>query len=141
VVLDIHRKQRLSQRELSFILGAVLALSLFLVEAGVAEILIGNDSACRQSLSRIRLAPDAFSACQPEWVWFMLRSLSRGWAWLANPELVPVVGWLVMGLYYAVLGGMSQQLSRRSGWVIFLGLQLATVAVVAGLSYLGQFIA
>ncbi|MEJ2010833.1 MAG: hypothetical protein P8X64_01260 [Anaerolineales bacterium] len=57
--MDIHRLQRLSQRELSFILGAVLALSLFLVEAGVAEILIGNDSACRQSLSRIRLAPDA----------------------------------------------------------------------------------
>jgi hypothetical protein len=139
--LDVNRKQRLSQRELGFILGVILALSVFLVEAGVAEILIGNDNACRQALSRIRLAPDAFSACHPEWVFFMLRSLSRGWVWLVNPELPPLAGWIVMSLYYAVVGGMSQQLSRRSWWIIFLGIQITTVAFIAGLSYLGQFIA
>jgi len=131
----------LSRGERNFILGAILALALFLVEAGVAQILIGSDLTCREALSRMRLAPDAFTACQPEWIWFMLRALSRGWVWLMDASSPAAVGWLVMGGYYAVLGGMSQQLSRRSGWLIFLALQLATVALVAGLGYVRQFIA
>jgi hypothetical protein len=138
--LEPNNIARLRQSELKWIVGAVLALALFLIEAGVAEILIGNDDACREALYRMRLAPDAFSACQPEWVWFMLRALSRGWPWFVKASSPAALGWVVMGIYYAVLGGMSQQFSRRSGWIIFLAFQLATVAIIAGLGYVRQFI-
>lgn len=139
--MEGNQKPGLRQTERWFILGAVLALSLFLIEAGVAEILIGNDNACREGLRHMRLAPDAFSVCQPEWVWFMLRSVSRGWPWLIDINSPPLLGWVVMGIYYGVLGGMSQQLSRRSGWIFFLLVQLGTFAIVAGLAYIRQFIA
>ena len=134
------RRNGLRPSELRFILGAVFALSLFLVEAGVAEILIGKDITCREALGRMRLAPDVFTICQPEWEWFMLRALARGWPWLVEASSPAAIGWVVMGVYYAVLGGMAQQISRRLGWVIFLCMQLATVALVAGLGYIRQFI-
>jgi hypothetical protein len=141
LALEGNQRSGLRPEELRFILGAILALSLFFIEAGVAEILIGKDLACREALGRMRLAPDAFTACQPEWQWFMLRALARGWPWLVDATSPALVGWIVMGFYYAVLGGMAQQLSRRSGWIIFLALQVATVALVAGLGYVRQFIA
>ena len=119
----------------------MIALSLFLIEAGVAEILIGSDEACREGVRHLRLAPDPFSACDPEWQWFMLRAVARGWAWLFNPNVAPLLGWVSMSGYYALAGGISAQLDRRNTILLLLVVQVGTVAIISGLGYLLQFIA
>ena len=131
----------LGRRERDFLIGALVALSLFLVEAGVAEILIGSDEACREGVRHLRLAPDPFAACDPEWVWFMLRALARGWAWLLNPNVAPILGWVSMSVYYTLAGGISSQLDRRNTILLLIVIQVGTVAIISGLGYLLQFIA
>jgi hypothetical protein len=131
----------LGRRERDFLVGALLALSLFLVEAGVAEILIGSDEACREGVRQLRLAPDPFAACNPEWVWFMLRAIARGWAWLFNPSAAPILGWVSMSGYYALAGGISAQLDRRNTILLLFVIQVGTVAIISGIGYLLQFIA
>ncbi len=131
----------LGRRERDFLVGALIALSLFLVEAGVAEILIGSDEACREGVRHLRLAPDPFSACDPEWVWFMLRAIARGWAWLFNSNVAPFLGWVSMSAYYALAGGISAQLDRRNTILFLFVIQVGTVAIISGLAYLLQFIA
>lgn len=143
---DLPPRRRVNPRDLGareryFLIGAVLALALFLVEAGVAEILIGSDTACRLALSRQRLPPDPFTVCHPEWVWFMLRSVARGWAWLFNTNTSLPLAWISMGGYYALAGGISAQLDRRNSILLLIMIQIATIAIVAGLGYIRQFIA
>ncbi len=128
-------------RERDFLIGAMLALALFFIEAGIAEILIGSDETCRLALSRQRLPSDPFTACQPEWVWFMLRAAARGWAWLFNSNVPTLLAWVSMGGYYALAGGISAQLDRRNSILLLLLIQIGTIAIIAGLGYLRQFIA
>jgi hypothetical protein len=131
----------LGQWERNFLIGALLALALYLVEAGIAEILIGSDAVCRQALTRQRLAPNPFTACQAEWIWFMLRAAARGWVWLFNSHTPLLPAWFSMGVYYAFAGGISAPLDRISRVLLFLLVQVGTIAIISGLGYLRQFIA
>lgn len=133
IKLDKHAK--------IFIVGALLAAALFLIEAGVAEILIAIDEECRASIASIRLAPNPFDVCAPEWQWYLMRAVSRGIAWVINLDIAPVVGWLTMGLVYSILGGTVAQIFRDRGFVVFLIAQIGLVAALMGLGYFRQFIA
>jgi hypothetical protein len=135
------RKLRLDGRARVFVIGALLAGALFLIEAGIAEILIAMDQECRASIASIRLAPDPFDVCASEWQWYLVRAISRGIPWVINPDSAPIIGWLMMGAIYALLGGISSQTFRGRGIIAFLIAQIGLVAALMGLGYFRQFIA
>ena len=116
-------------------------MAFFLIAAGFVEIAIAIDQDCRDSVAVVRLSPDPFTVCLPEWKYYGLRAASRGVVWLFNPEVTPILGWVVMGLIYAILGGISTRVSGPRGIIIFLGLVVAIVALISGLGYMKTFIA
>ncbi len=132
---------KLDQTQKTFLVGALLAVAFFLIAAGVVEIAIAIDQDCRDSVASVRLSPDPFTVCLPEWKYYGLRAASRGVVWSLNPEAAPIFGWLVMGLIYAFLGGISAQVFGRKGIIVFLGLVIALVALISGLGYMKTFIA
>jgi len=132
---------KLDQSQKTFLVGALLAMAFFLIVAGIVEIAIALDLDCRYSVTSVRLPSDPFAVCLPEWKYYGLRAASRGVMWLTNPEASPILGVLVMSLIYAVMGGMSAQIFKRQGIILFLGLFLTLTAIIAGLGYMRQFIA
>ena len=138
---DKRRPIRLDGRTKVFVLGALLAAAFFLIEAGIAEILIAMDQECRASIASVRLAPDPFQVCATEWQWYLVRALSRGVVWVINQDSTPFIGWITMGLIYSFVGGASAQTFRGRGVVGFLIVQIGMVAALMGLGYFRQFIA
>ena len=131
----------LDRSQKKFLVGALLAMAFFLIAAGIAEIAIAVDQNCRDSWAVIRFSPDPFTVCLPEWKYYGLRAVSRGVAWVINPETSPFFGWLAMSIIYGFMGGVIAQGIKRQGILLFLGLFLAIVAMMAGLGYLMKFIA
>jgi hypothetical protein len=132
---------KLDQTQKTFLIGALLAVAFFFIAAGIVEIAIGMDQECRDSVAAVRLSPDPFTVCLPEWKHYGLRAVSRGVVWAFNPEASPIFGWLVMSLIYAVLGGISAQVFGRRGIIAFLGMFLALIALFAGIGFMKTFIA
>lgn len=132
---------KLDQSQKTFLVGALLAMAFFLVAAGIVEIAIAIDQDCRDAVALVRLSPEPFTVCLPEWKYYSLRAASRGVIWLVNSEAPPFLGWIVMSIIYAVIGGMSAQTLKRQGIILFLGLILILTAVIAGLGFMKKFIA
>ena len=132
---------KLDRRARLFLFGALLAAAFFFIEAGISEIMIAVDQNCRATLATVRFAPDPFEACSPEWQWYLFRAIARGLPWVIRPEGVALVGWLVMGGFYATLGGVCARGFRSRGVIAFLIAQVGIVAALVGLGYFRQFIA
>ncbi len=132
---------KLDQTQKTFLIGALLAMAFFFIAAGIAEIAIAMDQECRDLVASVRLSPEPFTVCLPEWKYYGLRAVSRGVVWAFNPEAAPIFGWLVMSLIYAVLGGISAQVFGRRGIIAFLGIFLALIALLAGIGFMKTFIA
>ena len=132
---------KLDQTQKTILVGALIAVAFFLIVAGITEIAITMDQDCRDSVLSVRLSPDPFTVCLPEWKYFGLRAVSRGFVWLFNPEAAPVFGWMVMGLIYALLGGIFARTFGRQGILAFIGSMLAIIAIIAGLGFMKKFIA
>ena len=124
-----------------FMVGALFAAALFLVEAGIAEILLANHAQCEAMVSNMRLRFGLQEVCTPKWAVFMLGAISRGIIGLILPGAPAFVAWLTMGGIYALAGGGCGQMSPRWGVVIYLAGHIAIVALLAGLGYISQFIA
>lgn len=132
---------KLDQTQKTFLVGALLAMAFFLIAAGIVEIAIAIDQDCRDLVASVRLSPDPFTVCMPEWEYYGLRAASRGVVWLFNPEAAPILGWIVMSIFYAVLGGISARVTGPRGILVFIGLVIAVVAIISGLGYMKTFIA
>ncbi len=139
--MQIVPQLKLDQTQKTFLIGALLAMAFFFIVAGIVEMAIAIDQGCRDSVASVRLAPDPFTVCLPEWKYYGLRAMSRGVVWAFNPESAPVFGWLAMSLIYAVLGGISAQVFGHRGIIAFIGMFLALVALFAGLGFMKTFIA
>jgi hypothetical protein len=124
-----------------FLVGALFAAAFFLVEAGVAEILLANNAQCEAMVSGMRLRFGLQEVCTPEWAVYMLSALSRGIVGLLFPGAPAFFAWLTMGGFYAIAGGGCGQLSPRWGVFIYLAGHISLVALLAGLGYISQFIA
>lgn len=123
------------------LVGALVAASFFLIEAGVIEILLGLDQECRSGVGNLRLAPDPFSVCMPEWEWMFLQSASRGLLWMFNPSFPALVAVIAMGVVYSIVGAFSAATFKSKGIFVYLAVHAFLVAAIAGLSYLGKYIA
>ena len=133
--LHLDRNQRRA------LVGALLAASIFLMEAGIIEIMLGLDLECRRSIGSLRLAPNPFITCMPEWQWLFMHAASRGFVWLFSQSSPALLAGLIMGGVYASIGAICASIFRWRGVVVYLMIHLAIVAGVAGLSYLGRYIA
>lgn len=123
------------------LVGGLIAAAFFLIEAGVIEILLGLDQDCRRAVERLRLAPDPFSACMPEWEWMLMHSASRGFLWLFNPSSPAFLASIIMGIFYSIVGAFSATTFKSKGIIAYLALHAFLVSTIAGLSYLGRYIA
>jgi hypothetical protein len=123
------------------LLGALVAASFFLIEAGLIEISLGFDQECRRQIGSLRLAPDPFSACMPEWQWLFMHSASRGFLWLFNPGTPVLLAGVGMGVFYSLVGAVSALGFKGRAVIVYLGVHLFLVAGIAGLSYLSRYIA
>lgn len=126
-----------------FVLGAMLALALFLVEAGLAEVMLARDADCRAHEPLPRFGSVRQSACLGTGEVALLGSLSRGvdrpFASEVDPSL-PWVAWILNGALYAVLGGLSAQLPRLWGVALLLGLNAVLISIMTILRFLAPFI-
>jgi hypothetical protein len=137
----MENRNKLSSIQRRALLGALIAASFFLIEAGVIEILLGLDQDCRRTVASLRLAPDPFSACMPEWEWMFMHSASRGFLWLFSPSSPALLASIIMGLVYSIIGAFSATTFKSKGILVFLAVHTFLVTTIAGLSYLGRFIA
>jgi hypothetical protein len=135
------QKSRSRARFQILIIGALLGVSVFLFEAGIAEIMLAEDVQCRQGFSDYRLRPDPVNFCMPEWQTLMLGSASLGVVGLFFPTVAQAVAWLLMGALYAGLGAACSQLQDKWSVFVFAFLNILLIALVAGLGYLSQYIA
>jgi hypothetical protein len=127
-------------RILAFLVGALAVAAIFLVEAGLSEIVLARDAECIEAAERMRFGPPARLSCLPELVTDLLRAVSRGFIQVAAPGAADLVAWIGMALFYAIVGGTISQLSFR--WAVsgYLALHLLVVLVVGSIGYLSRYI-
>jgi hypothetical protein len=136
--------ERLSARDRAwarrFLAGALLALSLYLVEAGAGQILLTKDAHCRQGLLTLRWGQNPDAACMPVWEVAGLRGLSEGVVGAIQPSASPLVMWTVNGLLYASLGGLCAQMSAGLAVGAYLGLHTLLILILSVLRFLEAFV-
>ena len=134
-----RKRPKLSGRE-RFLVGALLALAIFFIEAGSAEVLLARNTQCEALAGNTRMGFRVQNMCLPEWLVQMFEAASHGVIDIFRPEASPFTAWLFMGGLYALIGGICGQLSVRWGIAIFLALNVAVISLLAGLGYMSQFI-
>lgn len=126
-----------------FVLGAMLALALFLVEAGSAEVVLARDADCRAHEPPTRFGSIRQSVCLGPGEVAFLHSLSRGvdrpFASEVDPSL-PWAAWVLNGALYAVLGGLSAQLPRLWGPALVVGFNVIIVSILTALRFLAPYV-
>jgi hypothetical protein len=126
------RRSRLDR----FLVGALLAAGLFLIEAGVADVLIAREMACRTEIDLLRWGQDLGELCTPAWVLPILSALSRGALDFQGSGGSISTLWFATGGFYALLGGLCGQIAAKWGAAIFLLIQLSSLAVITALGFL-----
>jgi hypothetical protein len=112
------------------LLGAMLALALFSLEAGLAHIALARDDACRAALLTLRVAPADGSGCMSELAQAATKALALGPAGILLSADLPLASWALSGAAYAMAGGACAQLAAGRGAVTYLGIH-GLVQVVA----------
>lgn len=125
---------------LAFLIGALAVAAIFLIEAGLAEILLARDTECIEAAERMRFGPPARFKCLPEFVAEMLKAVSKGFVQIAVPQAGDLVAWIGMATFYAIFGGAISQLSFRWAVSSYLALHLIIVLVVGSIGYLSKYI-
>jgi hypothetical protein len=123
------------------VVGALLATALFSVEAGLGQIALSRDAACREAATSMRLGPpEAGNGCLPELGLAATRSLAfgPGGALLTDAPLILAWG-LSLGVY-AILGGVCAQLTL--GWAAgtFFSFHIVLLGAVAFFSYITPYV-
>ena len=123
-----------------FLVGFFFAMAFFLIEAGVAEVLLARNEVCLQTLSGFRLAPDPNQICMSEFEFFFARSLSQGAIGSLSPGTSPFIAWPIMAVLYGLIGGGFAQLSLRAAIAGFLIVHVILLMGFMSIDYISQFI-
>ena len=121
------------------VVGALLGAALFLLEAGIGQIALGRDAACREAAATLRVgSPDTM--CLPEIGLAAARSLGFGPGGRLFPEAPPAVAWGFSAALYAALGAVCALLTF--GWALgtFLSINAFLVGAVAFFTYISRYI-
>lgn len=114
--------------------AAMLGAAVFLVQAGVIEIVLRADRICQEA----RLANWAYSprGCQAEPVRYIIQGLSRGLVGALRPDLPPAFGVLTMAGMMAVLAGLLGLLRPREAVLAFLVAEAVAAFAFGMLGYM-----
>ena len=116
----------------------MLGTAVFLVEAGVIEIVLRADRICQEA----RLANWAYnpSGCQAEPVRYYLQGLSRGVVGALRPDLPPAYGVLTMAAMVVVLSGLLGLVRLREAVPAFLVAEALAAFVFGMLGFMMQYL-
>ncbi len=127
-------------RSQRFLIGFLFAMAFFLIEAGLAEVLLARNEVCLETLSEFRLAPDPSEVCMSEFEFFLARGLSRGAIGTLSPSTSAFIVWPVIAVFYGLIGGGFAQLSLRAAIGGFLIVQVILLMAFISVDYISQFI-
>jgi len=127
-------------RSQRFLIGFLFAMAFFLIEAGVAELLLARNETCLASLSEFRLAPDPNVVCMSEFEIFLARGLSRGPIGTLSPATSAFIAWPIIAVLYGLMGGGFAQLSLRPAIGGFLIVHFILLMAFVSVDYISQFI-
>lgn len=131
-----------SFRLMRFLMGFLFALALFLVEIGIAEIVLGNDLRCREIAQSGRVVLDPDAACLPEGIHYSLLVLSRGPFTIVGSQVPSAFAWILTGGLYGIVGGfIALFTATRLGVGIYLGIHALALVLMTILAYISRFIA
>jgi hypothetical protein len=133
IITDRHTRK--------FIVGALLAASFYFVTAGVNEILLAGYERCVAQNERLFLSPMIEEVCRPEWQVLLIRASSRHLLGLLFSGIPAILAWFGTSILYAILGGFLGQATPKWGIITFLIVHLATISIIAMMTYMSQFIA
>jgi hypothetical protein len=123
------------------VVGALLATALFSLEAGLGQIALSRDAACREAASSLRLGPpEAGTGCLPELGLAATRSLGYGPGGALFLDAPLLLAWGFSAGAYAILGGVCAQLTL--GWAAgtFLTIHFILLGTVAFFSYISSYV-
>ena len=123
-----------------FIIGELIGASVFLIIAGISEIMIVQEAKCHAEVMKQRLAPNKYEVCYPEWQSYFIRATARGAPWALDNDSSPILSWLIMGSIFALVGGACAQLSLEKAIPIFIVFVVGSISFFAGLGYILQYI-
>lgn len=121
------------------LLGGIFGAAFYLIQAGIAEILLSRNVACLAHAGQLRIGFVSEEICMPEWQQLLLTGASNGVLGVLLAG-VPLIGRTLTGGVYFLLGAVCSQLPRRIGLIVFFLAGLFMVAITALLSYLSQFV-
>ncbi|MFV1859110.1 MAG: hypothetical protein ACC647_07140 [Anaerolineales bacterium] len=123
-----------------FLIGFLFAMAFFLIEAGVAEVLLARNEVCLETLAEFRLAPAPGEVCMSEFEFFLARGLSQGAIGTLSPSTSAFIIWPIMAVLYGLIGGGFAQLSLRAAIAGFLIVQVILLMAFMSVDYISQFI-
>lgn len=121
------------------IVGALLGAAVFMLEAGLGQIALHREVACREALASQRIgAPEA--SCLPEVGVAATRSLAFGPGGRLFPDSAPLAAWLFSAGVYAALGAVCAQLTPGWGVGVFLGMHALLLGAVTFFTYIAKYV-
>lgn len=128
------------ERTQRFLIGFLFAMAFFLIEAGIAEILLARNEACLQTISDFRLSPDPSRVCMSEFEFFLARGLSRGAIGTLSPETSAFIVWPILAIFYGLVGGGLAQFPLRAAIGGFLLVHILLLMAFMAVDFMSQFI-
>lgn len=125
----------------NFIIGALLAASFYFVMAGINEMLLAGYERCVAQNERLFFSPIIEEVCRPEWQVLLMKASSRHLFGLFFPQAPLILAWFGTSILYAIFGGMLGQATPKWGVTTFLIVHLASISVIAMMTYMSRYIA
>jgi hypothetical protein len=122
------------------LLGAVLALALFSVEAGLAHIALARDEACRAALVSFRVAPAEGAGCMTELALAATNALARGPAGVLVQEKMALASWALSGILYSIIGAVCAQLGSGRAVLAYLAIHALVLLLVSFVMFIGPHV-
>ncbi len=123
------------------VVGALLATALFSLEAGLGQIALSRDAACREAAASLRLGPpEGGTGCLSELGLAATRSFGYGPGGSLFPGAPLILMWGFGAVVYAILGGVCAQWTL--GWAAgtFLTIHVFLLGAVAFFSYISSYV-
>jgi hypothetical protein len=128
-------------RMMRFIMGLLLAMGLFFIEMGVAEILLSKDNRCLEMAASAKSGMGRRDECLSEVSRSAFLALSHGPFAVVGKDAASALAWCITALIYGLMGGFFAQFPYKIGLGLFLGIHVLILVILTLLGYMSGFIA
>lgn len=130
-----------SRSLMRFLMGFLLALSLFMIELGISQVLLVRDTRCKEVVQTGRLLQDPEAECLSEGIYYFLTALSRGLFASVHSQVPSVAAWILTGIIYGILGGILFTFIQRLAMAFYLGIHALALVILTFIAYFSNYIA